>query len=176
VPIIVHDGGRLTISPKFDHEAFVWLEHSGIDPAAIGAALGLPGGATRPGRPGEEAEATVWMCRVDPGADPGATLAGVADRLAAATDFLARVRAEGGRYGCRVLCHVDFNAGFSLTDALLRQLSALRIDLTVHALDVETPETAEGRRQFVALLDKPPPGRPPTEPPEAPEADTDDPA
>ena len=70
MPIIVHDGGRLTISPKFDHEAFVWLEHPGIDPAEIRAALGLPGGATRPGRSGEEAEATVWTCRVDPGADP----------------------------------------------------------------------------------------------------------
>lgn len=167
MPIIVHEEGSLTISPKFDHEAFVWLEHPSIDPAAVGSALGLAGGATGPGRSGEETGATVWMCRVDPGADPGATLAGVADRLAAATEFLDRVRAGGGRYGCLVLCHVDFNAGFALSDALLRRLGALRIDLTVHALDLETPETTEGRRRFVALLDKPPPGQPPT--------DTDDP-
>ena len=175
MPIIVHDGGGLTISPKFDHEAFVWLEHPGIDAAAVGSTLGLPEGATRPGRSGEAAGATVWMCRVDPGADPGATLAAVADRLVAATDFLARVRAEGGRYGCLLLCHVDFNAGFCLADALLRRLGALRIDLTVHALDVETPDTAEGRRRIVALLDKPPPERPPADPLETTEADADDP-
>ena len=176
MPIIVHGDGTLTSSPKFDHEAFVWLEHPSIDPAEFGPALGLPAGATRPGPPGVEAQAaTVWMCRFDPGADVGATLDGVTNRLTAAADFLTRVRVDGGRYGCLVLCHVDFNAGFALSDALLRRLGALRIDLTIHALDVETPATAAGRRRFLAIMNDPPwERRTVTEPAEVPEADPDE--
>jgi hypothetical protein len=176
MPIIVQEDGGLTFSAKFDHEAFIWLEHPSLDPAEIGSALGLPAGATRPPRPGEESQALVWMSRVDPGTDPEATLAGVADRLTAAADFLARVRAEGGRYGCLVLCHVDFNAGFDLGDALLRRLGALGIDLTVHTLDVETPETAAGMRRFLEIMNDPPwEKRPVTDPAEEPEPDADDP-
>ena len=110
MPIIVHGDGTLTFSAKFDHEAFVWLELASIDPAEVESALGLPAGASRPEPPIEEVQATVWMCRVDPGTDVGATLGRAADRLATAADFLAGVRADGGRYGCLVLCHVDFNA------------------------------------------------------------------
>lgn len=177
MPIIVHEDHTLTFSAKFAHEAFVWLVHPSLGPTEIGSALGLPAGTAPPAQSGQPSKDPVWMCRVDPGADPSATLLGVCDRLAAVADFLVSTRAQGGRYGCLLLCHVDFNAGFDLGEALLRRLGALQIDLTVHALDVETPETADGMRRFLEIMNDPPwKKRPITDPAgEEPEFDADGP-
>ena len=74
-----------------------------------------------------------------------------------------------------MICKVDFNAQFVLDASLLRRMASLGIDLVVHALDVETPETAEGMRRFLAIMNDPPwERRPVTEPAEEREGDADD--
>ena len=59
----------------------------------------------------------------------------------------------------------------------LRRLGALGIDLTLQALDVETPQTSEGMRQFLEIMNDPPcdEALPITDPAEEPEPDADGP-
>ena len=155
MPIIVHDDG-LTFSGKFEFEAFLWLEHPILAPSEIEMALALGGDGAGQWLDGARGTVPTWMSRIEADGDLYTTLAKLADRLAAATVFLDQVRTGGGRCGCRVLCKVDFNAQFVLDAALLSRLAALGIDLTIHALDVETPETAEGMRRFLEIMNDPP--------------------
>ena len=175
MPIIVHDSG-LTFSGKFEFEAFLWLEHPILTPSEIEAALALGGDGGRQWLDGAPGTVPSWTSRIEADGELSTTLARLADRLAAATVFLDHVRAGGGRCGCRVICKVDFNAQFILDAALLRRLAALGLDLTIHALDVETPETAEGMRRFRETMNDPPWQRPRLkDPAEEPEPDADGP-
>jgi len=175
VPVIVHDKG-ITFSSKFDFELLLWMEHPSLTVAEIEAglaltcAMGCPGsGRARDGVPLQ-----LWW--IEPDNDLSTTLSHVIDQLAAATAFLGHVRMSGGRYGCRVICKVDFNAQLVLRAELLRQMASLEIDLAVHTLDIETPETAEGMRRFLGIMNDPPwERRPVTGPAEEREAEADDP-
>jgi len=174
VPVIAHDKG-ITFSSKFDFELLLWVEHPSLTVTEIDAELARTSDMSRPGPDVPQGSLRLWLRHIEPADDLPTTLSRVADRLAAAIPFLDRVRTGGGRYGCRVICKVDFNAQPILDAALLRRLGALRIDLTIHALDVETPETAAGMRRFLAIMNDPPwERRPLTEPAKGLEADPDE--
>lgn len=175
MPVIVHDKG-ITFSSKFDFELLLWMEHPSLTVAEIEAGLALTCamGCPGPGRARDGVPLQWW--RIEPDNDLSTTLSRLIDKLAAATAFLYHVRTGGGHYGCRVICQVDFNAQLVLRAELLRKMASLDIDLAVHALDVETPETAEGMRQFLAIMNDPPwERRPVIEPVEERAADADDP-
>ena len=179
MPITRHERG-LTFSGKFEFEAFLWLEHPGLTAREIETGLAVAGDGDGGWVAEAQCNGIYWTSRIEPAGDLPATLAWLADRLATPNLFLDGIRAGGGRFGCRVICKVDFNAQFILDSSLLRRLAALGLDLTIHALDVETPETAEtaetaeGMRHFLEIMNNPPRLKGPvTDPPEASEADPD---
>jgi hypothetical protein len=174
VPVIVHDEG-ITFSSKFEFELLLWVEHPNLTATEIEAEMALTGDISCPEPDVPQDSHRLWLRHVEPADDLPSTLSRVTDRLAAVVPFLDRVRTGGGRYGCRVICKVDFNAQPILDAALLRQMASVGIDLDIHALDVETPETAAGMRRFIAIMNDPPwERRPLTEPAKGPEADPDE--
>ena len=172
MPVIVHDEG-MTFSSKFEFEVFLWVEHPSLTPSEIEAELALSGDGGR-----QWPDVPQAPCDLDEPDRGGRRSAHhpcqLADRLAAATVFLDHVRTGGGRCGCRVICKVDFNAQLILDAALLGDWPPWGSISTIHALDVETPETAAGMRRFLAIMNDPPWKRAglkdPTEEPE-PDAD-----
>jgi hypothetical protein len=158
MPITADDGGGVTVSPSFRYEASFRLEHPDLDPGIVTAALSLPPHDSRPvGHGGASAAEGGSVCvrRLESDIDLPAALLGFADLLAPATGFLGRVREEGGRYGYVVLCCVDFNAGLTLDVGLLRRLSELRIDLTLHALAADGAESRAAVRRMQSILNGP---------------------
>src|SRR5262245_55399560 len=127
---IVTDGDDISISWTFRYEAFLCVEHPRLDAEAINGALALPGES-----------GSIWRYRLENDLALSECLLAFIARVAPAAEFLGRVRAEGGRCLLLVIVFVDYNAWPVFGAEVCRRAGELGIDLAVHALTAESPES-----------------------------------